>query len=284
MKILVIGDFHGKFPSKLKKIAKGKDINLIVSVGDYLPFHYRKLWFKYCYGKDIGLDEVIGKKKYNQLIKEDLRRGEKVLKELNELSVPVFTVLGNMDYPHPDDSDDETTIPKKFWKEGELRKDDFVKIMKRYKNINRFDYSYFKFGEFVFIGARGHSAPGRVKSKGYRKYKKKLDNLFKRFRKENNEGKIIFVSHILPQGILDKIHSKADKRIRGRHFGSKMFRRILKKYRPVLAIGGHFHENPGKDKLGKTIVLNPGAAVDGKAAVVEIDDGKGKVKNIKFIK
>jgi hypothetical protein len=35
VKILAIGDFHGKFPEKLKKIIKKEKINLIVSVGDY---------------------------------------------------------------------------------------------------------------------------------------------------------------------------------------------------------------------------------------------------------
>jgi hypothetical protein len=33
MKILAIGDFHGKFPEKLRKLAK--DVNLILSVRDF---------------------------------------------------------------------------------------------------------------------------------------------------------------------------------------------------------------------------------------------------------
>lgn len=283
MKLLVIGDFHGKFPVKLKREAK--KVDLVVSVGDYLPFHYRKLWFKHCYGKDVDLDEIIGKRKYNQLIKEDLRRGEKVLKELNKLKVPVFTVLGNIDYPQVDDSSDEESITKrigkKYWKEGEERKNDVIKLLKKYKNIKRFDYSFFKFGGFVFIGARGHSFPGSVKSKGYKKYRKKLDNLFKRFKKE----KIIFITHLMPQGKLDKITSKdADKKVKGEHYGSKMFKRIINKYQPLLFAGGHFHENQGRAKLGKTIVLNTGGAYENKGIVVDIDEEKGKVKNVKFLK
>lgn len=281
MKILVIGDFHGKFPLKLKRIAKRKDIDLVVSVGDYLPFHYRKLWFKHCYGKNVELGEVIGKRKYEKLIKEDLRRGEKVIKQLNDLNVPIFTVLGNLDYPHVDDSYDNKTIPKKYWKEGELRKNDFVKLLKKYKNITRFDYSYFKFKSFVFIGARGHSSPGKVKSKGYRKYRKKLDVLFKKF----NKKKIIFVAHIMPNYVLDKITlNSANSKVKGKHYGSKMFSKLIKRYNPILFFGGHFHENPGKAKLGKTIVINPGAAVDGRAAIVDIDEEKGKVKNVRFVR
>jgi len=42
------------------------------------------------------------------------------------------------------------------------------------------------------------------------------------------------------------------------------------------------HEYQGKKKLGKTMMLNPGAAYDGKAAIIEIDNYK--IKKIKFIK
>lgn len=43
MKILAIGDFHGKFPEKLKKKIGKEKPDLIVSIGDYIPFYYRKL-------------------------------------------------------------------------------------------------------------------------------------------------------------------------------------------------------------------------------------------------
>jgi len=38
MKILVVGDFHGKFPRGLNSIVKNKKIDVVVSVGDYPPF------------------------------------------------------------------------------------------------------------------------------------------------------------------------------------------------------------------------------------------------------
>ena len=44
MKILAIGDFHGKFPMKLKKLAKSAD--LIVSVGDYPAWSLKKEFFE----------------------------------------------------------------------------------------------------------------------------------------------------------------------------------------------------------------------------------------------
>ena len=284
MKILAIGDFHGKFPKKFESLIKKEKIGLVVSLGDYPPFHYRKLWFKHCYGKDIQLWEIIGKKKYKELIMEDMRIAENALKALNKLPVPVFTVLGNIDYPLGNDVDDiskklQNTMPN--WD----RKDLLAKRLRKYKNIRRFDYSYVKFKDYVFIGMRGHSIPGYVKSRAFRKHKAKLDKLFKKFRKENKEGRVIFVSHNIAYNTkLDKIGLKAVKTtLKGfygrkikkkklkRHYGSKMAKRIIQKYQPLLHIGGHIHESLGKDKIGKTVLINPGAANEGKAAIIELD-------------
>src|SRR3989344_1021397 len=110
MKILVIGDFHGTLPNRFLNLIKKEHVELVISLGDYLPFHYRKIWFKHCYGKDVELWEVIGKKKYKQIIIKDLKYGEVVLKKLNDLGIPIYTVLGNIDYPLVDDVAD---FPKK---------------------------------------------------------------------------------------------------------------------------------------------------------------------------
>lgn len=299
MKILAIGDFHGKFPKKFEKMIKKEKIDLVVSLGDYPPLHYRKLWFKHCYGKDVELWEVIGKKKYRQLVMEDMRRAEIALKALNSLPIPVFTVLGNIDYPSSDDLGDyleerKSTMPN--WD----KKDLLAKRLGKYKNIKRFDYSYVKFKDYVFIGMRGHSVPGHVKSRAYRKHRAKLERLFKKFSKENKKGKIIFVSHNIAYDTkLDKISirtlktalkgyygEKLKKKMKSkrlkRHYGSKMARRIINRYHPILHIGGHIHESWGKQKLGRTILINPGAAHEGKAVVIEVE--KGKVKKVKFVK
>ncbi len=51
MRILAIGDFHGKFSAKLENRIKREKPDLIISVGDYFPFSQRKLFFKHSYGK-----------------------------------------------------------------------------------------------------------------------------------------------------------------------------------------------------------------------------------------
>ena len=105
MKILAVGDFHGTFPKKFYKIIDKEKIDLAVSNGDYPPFHYRKLWFKHCYGKNVELWEIIGKKKHKRLIMKEVKITDSLLKTLNKLSIPVFTVLGNIDYPPNDVTD-----------------------------------------------------------------------------------------------------------------------------------------------------------------------------------
>jgi Icc-related predicted phosphoesterase len=283
MKILAIGDFHGKFPEKLRKRIKKEKPDLIISVGDYFPWSMKKEFFKYCYKRSCNLWDVLGKKKFKKNTLEDLKKGEKtVIEKLNSLGL-VITVIGNYDHKTINDQ-----YPSENWREEWkwVRQDFFSKIIKKYKNIKRFDYKYAKFGGLIFIGGYGHSSPGRVKSRAYQKHKRKLDNLFKKFRKENKEGRVIFVFHNMPYNCkLDKIRDKeAPKESYGRHYGSKLIRRIINKHKPILGIGGHMHENQGKIKIGKTTVINTGAVMEGKAALIEFDDKKGKVRRVGFIK
>lgn len=41
--------------------------------------------------------------------------------------------------------------------------------------------------------------------------------------------------------------------------GSTAVRNILEKYSPLLGLHGHIHESPGIDKIGETVILNPGS-------------------------
>lgn len=282
MKILAIGDFHGRFPKKYEKIIKEEKIDIVLSNGDYPPFSLEKYFFKYIYSSIflINLWEIIGKKKYKEIVTRDHKQGEEVLKKLNKLHVPVFTVFGNHDYPSSDVMD--LGKPKDAW-EWEWRSWNFFpRVLKKYKNIKRIDYKYAKFGGYVFIGARGSSFPGRVKSQAFKRHGKKLDDLFRKFVKENKRGKVIFLSHNVPYKTkLDKITAKdADVLARGEHYGSELVRRVIEKFHPILHLGGHISEGMGKQKLGSTLMVNVGAVHNGKGAIIDMDKGKVKVKFI----
>lgn len=275
MKILAIGDFHGKFPEKLKKEAK--NVDLIVSVGDYSSFSLRIEFFKYIYRKkEKELWEFIGKKKVKEKTLHDIKQGKKILKILNSLNIPIISITGNSDYTRWKDAYDSTKKLKWKWPEQDF----FSDIIKKYKNIRCFDYSFIKLNNLVFIGMPRSTFPGKVKSKNYKRQRKKLEKLFSKFKE-----KIIFVSHNAPYGKLDAIKTEdVDKKLIRKHYGSKLARRLIDKYKPFLVICGHMHENPGKDKIGKTLIINSGAAFKGKAAIIDLDEKKGKIKSVKFLK
>jgi len=107
-----------------------------------------------------------------------------------------------------------------------------------------------------------------------------------RFKKENKEKRVIFVSHNVPYNTkLDLVNSKdAHKKAKGKHLGSKLVRRTIEKYKPFLYFGGHVHESSGLDKLGKTILVNPGAVYDNQMVLVNLSENNKSKFNIKFIK
>ena len=283
MKILAIGDFHGKFPVKLRRLAK--EVDLVVSVGDYPDWGFRKIFFKHCYNTGMQLWDIIGKKKYKDGTLRDWKNGESILKNLNSLGIPVITTIGNYDDQKLHDAFDVKKggdSASWLWDED----NSFAKIINKFPKIKRIDYKSVRIGGLVFIGGLGHSFPGKVKSKSYKRHRAKMEKLFKRYSKENREGRVVFLVHNMPYDCkLDKIRDKNAPMIaQGRHYGSKLIRRIIDKFQPVLCVGGHFHENQGKVKIGKTLVVNSGATYEGKCAIIDFNEGKGKVKSVRFVK
>jgi len=58
------------------------------------------------------------------------------------------------------------------------------------------------------------------------------------------------------------------------HVGSKSLRKIIERYQPLIGLHGHIHESGGVDKIGKTIVLNPGSEYSEgvlRGFIIEID-------------
>ncbi len=85
MKLLVLGDFHGEFPAKIRKVISKEKIDLVISNGDYSPFLMRKLFFKHIFDLEErrGLWDFIGKKRYKELQLKDNNMVESVFLCLN---------------------------------------------------------------------------------------------------------------------------------------------------------------------------------------------------------
>ena len=63
----------------------------------------------------------------------------------------------------------------------------------------------------------------------------------------------------------------------GIHVGSEALRSFIEKRTPFLVVTGHIHESAGIDKIGETVVINPGSLAEGKYAwVTAKPDSSGK--------
>jgi len=75
----------------------------------------------------------------------------------------------------------------------------------------------------------------------------------------------VLITHTPPHGINDLIHS-------GLHVGSTAIAAIVDEYRPKLVLSGHVHEARGIVERNGTILMNPGAAKDSFAGLLDIGD------------
>jgi Icc-related predicted phosphoesterase len=67
----------------------------------------------------------------------------------------------------------------------------------------------------------------------------------------------ILIAHCPPyQTAVDRIYT-------GNHVGSTSVRQFIETYQPDICISGHIHEAAGEDRLGKTLLLNPGMLAQG---------------------
>lgn len=68
--------------------------------------------------------------------------------------------------------------------------------------------------------------------------------------------------------------TKLDKITIGLHVGSKAISDIIAKYKPIVALSGHIHEAIAIVEKDGTLYVNPGAAKEGHAALLTIENGK----------
>ena len=84
---------------------------------------------------------------------------------------------------------------------------------------------------------------------------------------------MVLMTHAPGFDILDHIPS-------GVPVGSKSIRKIIEEFEPVLALSGHIHEDIGVKKVGNTVCVNPGPAMDRRAAFITVTDDQVAVKMI----
>jgi len=276
MKILAIGDFHGKFPKDLKR--KAKEVDLIVSVGDYADTNeFRELEFKYWdkLKDNFSLEKILGKKRYTYLLKKQSLSQERVLKRLSSFAKPIICIYGNSDLPNKE--------AKRFLVDG-------IETQCKKLKIKLLKNNFISVGKITIAGFSGYRSAlskGVIKYSGKKKEKVKRDNndwekrlmkISKRLKRQKN---ILFLGHDVPYGYFDLIKNKSSP-LNNKHIGDKYFTSFIKKNQPSVFICGHMHEYQGKKRLGGSLIVNPGYGAEGKFAIIDFDEEKGKVRKIEF--
>jgi len=84
----------------------------------------------------------------------------------------------------------------------------------------------------------------------------------------------LLLAHCSPYGTaVDRLHN-------GQHVGSTSVRRFIEVHQPDICISGHIHEAAGEDRLGRTLILNPGMFAQGGYVLVTYAGGKLEAKRI----
>jgi len=283
MKILAIGDFHGKFSKKFFSRIKKKEFDIILSTGDFAyTDKIRKLIFKYW--TDRSWWKAIGLKKAKKLEKESFDKGVKILKKLNSVGKKVYIIWGNTDFYRGAETSEPKSIKPGYFDDEIKKLKNIVLVDKKKKKIKGIEIighgGYVDITEFVKNPIDKDKKRREKRKKRYKKDESKLKELFL---EKKPRKKFIFLIHYTPYGIFDRVKLK-DSPMYNKNVGWLPYNKIIKRYKPLLVICGHMHESPGKKKLWGSLIINPGAAKYDKAALIEIDDKKNKIKSVKFLK
>lgn len=248
MKILAIGDPHGKLPNNLDKIVKRNNPDLIICVGDHgdtpkNPF-LEKEWEKF--------------RKQKRSIK---RSTKEIFKKISSYKIPVLTLQGNMMRT--------TGMPV------------MRNLYSKYKNVYHKRIGKIKLLGQIFVlfdffhekhNIRGHKFT-RKRFISNKKRELRLNKLLK----ENPDS--FLISHSPPFGKVDEVRNQFTN-FKKKHVGSKILTDAIKKYPVKYVFCGHIHEARGKARIGKTIVYNLGSHGD----YIVIDTDKSKILESNFFK
>jgi hypothetical protein len=167
MKILAIGDPHGKLPKNLDSIVKKNKIEVIVCTGD-IPFSPEKPWLSESWTKEVG-------KKANESYLE-------ITKKLCSYKIPVIVLKGN----YYIGGNGAKFVREIFQKYNNLHHRILGKVKLRNKSFVIFDDAY------VFSSKREQTTKRR---------ESRLNKLL-----EENRNSIL-ISHSPPYGVVDKAYN-----------------------------------------------------------------------------
>ena len=115
----------------------------------------------------------------------------------------------------------------------------------RSKNIKFLHRAMLRIGNVVFLGYGGGGFA--LRDDKFEKWTKIVEKKLKK------DDKVVLLLHGPPYG------TKVDELTKGTYCGNKSYTQWIKRKQPMVVICGHIHENFGrKDKIGKSLIINPG--------------------------
>ena len=165
---------------------------------------------------------------------------------------PVFAVSGNCDYPEVE----RFLARQDMDLEGKIRKSGFLSV--------------------TGLGA-SLPCPGLTPNERPETEFRQLCERIYDLRTDFASG-FILVVHQPPHG------TTCDRLVTGIHVGSHAVRDFIVRAAPVLCITGHIHEAAGIDRIGSTVVVNPGPFRAGRYALIDVrlNNGKPEITDVQM--
>lgn len=227
MKILVIGDPHGKLPKNLEGVVKKERPEVIVVTGEIPPVPIN--WY---YPRGVKKNFDYADKKYAEIVNE-----------LCSFDLPVIVLKGNAYVSEKK----KPFVRKLFSRHSNLHYKRTGKVDILGQRFILFDQIWEKWA-YPWMKSFSHADSSRSQAR--------MNHLYRLMGEAKDP---ILVSHCPPYGKLDVVlDGKADKSSKGKHVGSKVVLDVIKKHQPRYVFCGHIHEGKGQGKIGKTQVYNVG--------------------------
>jgi len=212
---------------------------------------------------ELAKDEAKVDALFKQLISERMRKWLDILIQKVDLSSTMAIVMpGNDDEFYIDD------IIREYEDRGILYPLDKVIELEHGYQVVSLDY----------VNPTPWSTPREVPDKKLAKIiQEKMEMV------TGDRSKVIFNFHPPPYNTKIDLAPKLDKNLRPVyiggapemvHVGSTSVRKAIEEHQPILGLHGHIHESSGVDKIGNTLVMNPGSEYSEgvlRAYLIELD-------------
>lgn len=170
-----------------------------------------------------------------------VKQAERVIEKARKLNIPIYAQIGNMDRPE-------------------------VNVWLESQGVNIHCKTEELAPQIAIMGVGGStytpfSTPSEFSEETYSVW------LEGAARKALSWPHRVLVSHNPPKNTnCDMINTST-------HVGSTAVREFIEEFQPDVCICGHIHEGKGLDRLGRTLLVNPGTLADGGYAILRSNDG-----------